>query len=373
MPKPEIIPIGAMTRGLLLALPAVPVAGYEWVEEITPWPPGDPLPGPWLVERSTAAGEPRLGRYRTILNPGRTEALAHQRFARLRTADQMCAFANKYGLLGQAQEVIGEDQWEPGPPVVRRSRPRLRPAEPLSTWVAEIRRMAILQALWSLVRTEDRRTLRRYIRWRDQGPCAVGIRFDWVLDRPPGLVAGHPAQRPPTQGGFYYCDESFSLDVISGAYVPTDQLGVYRNARGQRVLLYRAEVARQDEWGENALLNSWPEGDVLGPAYGHIAQIVNKRLQGQINPTVLADRRGLYFQPDSLLATLYALFALELTGRDRARVLCARPGCGNHFIPERQTRQFCSAACRKNASYHRRRGKVPRPARASDGLDRDDW
>ncbi len=63
---------------------------------------------------------------------------------------------------------------------------------------------------------------------------------------------------------------------------------------------------------------------------------------------MLLDTHGqgqLFFQPDSLLTALYTLFALELSGQDRPRVLYARKGCGFYFTTKRKGQRFCSRQC----------------------------
>ena len=55
----------------------------------------------------------------------------------------------------------------------------------------------------------------------------------------------------------------------------------------------------------------------------------NRQLKNHASPAVLPYRKSeIYFFPDCLRGALYTLFMLELSGRQRPAMLCARPGCG---------------------------------------------
>ncbi|HET8628553.1 MAG TPA: hypothetical protein VFL91_14120, partial [Thermomicrobiales bacterium] len=68
------------------------------------------------------------------------------------------------------------------------------------------------------------------------------------------------------------------------------------------------------------------------------------RLRGHVNATLLPPTCSLYFQPDSLLTALYALFALEISGESRPEPRCKE--CGRAITEGRADRQYCSPLCK---------------------------
>ena len=82
------------------------------------------------------------------------------------------------------------------------------------------------------------------------------------------------------------------------------------------------------------------------------------RLHGHVHPAVYPTLRELYFEPDSLLATIYTSFALELVGRDRQRALCAREACGKYFLVRHKRQRYCDDHCRKRAHEQRKQRQV---------------
>ena len=87
------------------------------------------------------------------------------------------------------------------------------------------------------------------------------------------------------------------------------------------------------------------------------------RLAGQVNPRVRLDGQGIYVHPDSLLASLYTLFALELVGKGQQRAVCARQACGRYFLVQHKRQRYCDDNCRKRAfdeqKLHRMRETGP--------------
>lgn len=130
--------------------------------------------------------------------------------------------------------------------------------------------------------------------------------------------------------------------------------------RPRSVALYRVEGRPGPAWfktlaSENdpttaELLERWRYGDVVGPAGYYVHLKVNDRLRGHASPVVLPFRKGEIFMfPDSLLAAVYTLFAMELSGRQRPAIICH--GCDKYFIPKHGRQQFCEEACRKRKWY----------------------
>ena len=87
-------------------------------------------------------------------------------------------------------------------------------------------------------------------------------------------------------------------------------------------------------------------------------EAVNRQLKDYASPAVLPYRKGeIYFFPDCLRGALYTLFMLELSGRQRPAMLCARPGCGRYFEPAHGRQQYCEKRCQQLAYYYRKKEK----------------
>ena len=91
---------------------------------------------------------------------------------------------------------------------------------------------------------------------------------------------------------------------------------------------------------------SWRPGEVVQPARQFIYERVSDALQGRINPTLLFSGE-VWFSPTSLLAALYVLFLLELSGQTVGAHVCE--ACGKVWIPKNNKGRFCSGACRVRA------------------------
>jgi hypothetical protein len=106
------------------------------------------------------------------------------------------------------------------------------------------------------------------------------------------------------------------------------------------------------------LLERWMFDDTVEPARYYVHREVNKKLRGHVNPQVLAyvdTGYNIVFIPDSLLAALYVLFALELAG-GIPQATCAYKRCPTRkqtFVPQRTNQIYCSGKCRRNDSYYR--------------------
>jgi hypothetical protein len=107
------------------------------------------------------------------------------------------------------------------------------------------------------------------------------------------------------------------------------------------------------------LFADWKEGDCVGPARYFLHSEVNKQLAGHVNPVItLPDSKGavgLWFVPDTLLASLYVLFALELGGQLQEPRECAAKDCLKVFVPASSKQEYCTSKCRVRADAHRRR------------------
>ena len=88
-------------------------------------------------------------------------------------------------------------------------------------------------------------------------------------------------------------------------------------------------MAHAENTNDIELLERWEYGDSVEPVRYYLHREVNRQLKNHASPAVLPYRKSeIYFFPDCLRGALYTLFMLELSGRQRPAMLCARPGCG---------------------------------------------
>lgn len=195
---------------------------------------------------------------------------------------------------------------EPAPIPVRGSTGWLH-AEHYDHWAAEIIRMRALVELWDWVMQEREDKLRLYVHWFESPRRGVLLYWPYT-PRPPWR------QFLPMEGDFDYLGDWYGT-------VPA----------------------------------KWAFGDVLAPAWAIVTGQVNRQLDQHVNPVLYPGRRDIYFQPDSLLASIYVSLALEMTGKVRARKLCAREGCGTFFSVRHKRQKYCDENCRKRDHEQRKK------------------
>jgi hypothetical protein len=123
---------------------------------------------------------------------------------------------------------------------------------------------------------------------------------------------------------------------------------------GESLALWTREIAAMGQ-----TLEAWDRQQASDGPADDVRGDVNARLRGHVHPRLLPPGAGEYrivFTPDSLLAALYVLFALEVA-KDEPRRVCAYKACGQVFTPRRRNQHYCSDSCRRNASYHRVKAK----------------
>ncbi|MBI4491371.1 MAG: hypothetical protein HY690_01070 [Chloroflexi bacterium] len=294
-------PFEAMARGPFAALLQVPVQGYRWDAELTE---GEPQDGDhqWLVA-PVPVGVPFPARqYAPLAVPN-----LHRRFARLRrTPEAVLKFANRYGLLGHGRALLVNSPHDAPSPIYL--------GESLRFWQDGIATLAPLLALWDLVQRGNSLALLPYVRWERE---SLAVRIQWAWSEKDGLL---PVARATER------------DARRVALVATE-------ARGEQ---------------DRSLLARWRYGDTVEPARYWVCEQVNERLRGHVSPAVLPLRKGeVYFFPDCLRSALYTHLLLEVSGRVRPAMLCARPGCGRYFTPTHGRQRHCSGECRRLAYYYR--------------------
>lgn len=300
-------------RGPFAQLLAVPAAGFRWED----WPADGEERRRWLVPKQDDGA---ARRYPPLAQPD-----LHRRLARLRpTESTILRFADRYGRLGHGEWL--EDRSD-GP---------VRGGELLASWADEIAALGGLLALWDLVRQGRTDDVARYVHWH-ANPKRVVL----TLASRAGVLLPEVVRR-----------------------VRLDRAGPKRAARGARgmdrpddgpVSMTMATIASSARGEPDVdLLERWPPGDVVEPARYYICGWVNQKLRGHVSPAVHPFLAGeILWWPDCLLAACYVCFMLELSGRTRQAVLCARPGCGRYFTPEHGRQRYHEDACRKLAYYHR--------------------
>ena len=318
-PKGERRPFQAMTRGPFAALLRVPEDGFSWrdglvvldserVEKNTA--------GPWLVRSDSLY----VRQYSPLAIPN-----LPRRFARTEpTAESILAFANEYGLLGHAFWLGDPDSNDQAMLV----------GESLGFWQKEIERMARLMALWKLVKGGCRRELSHLVQWTPPGEPQQVRLYPVVVDR---------ELRPDLSQWMRQHPGEFRDDV---------------RQHGDRAGRVTTVLAHEENGSDIELLERWKHGDPVEPARYFVHREVNNRLRGHVSPAVLPFRKGeLFFFPDCLLSSLYTQFMLELSGRNRPAMLCARPGCGRYFEPAHGRQQYCEKQCQQLAYYYRKKEK----------------
>ena len=324
----EIQPFEVMVRGPFAALLRVPEDGFSWRDGLVVLDSkgvGENIAGPWLIRRG--------GLYVRQYSPMAVPDL-HRRFVRTEPTDKsILAFANKYGFLGHSlalrdPELKSQTVRIDGIPV----------GESLGYWRREIVRMARLVALWELVKGGRQRDLSHLVQWAPPGePQQVRLYLVVVDGKIRPDLAQFMRQRPPEFQNYVHQDEDLAGRMLHGEVT---------------VLAYEENASDVE------LLERWKHGDPIEPARYFVHREVNKRLRGHVSPAVLPYRKGeIYFFPDCLRGALYTLFMLELSGRQRPAMLCARPGCGLYFEPTHGRQRYCEKPCQQLAYYYRKKEK----------------
>jgi hypothetical protein len=333
MAHSDAVSFKGITRGIFARAQLVAKDGYTWTDEppegwLQPEGDSDLSQGPWLRERLPAFMPPEV-QVKAPLRRDRVNPGLHRLFASLQPTERdVLSFARKWGQLGRRQGlVLGYGGY----------------AESLPYWQREIETMQRLILLWELVRTGNSEELASYVRWQTnprQVRIDLALQYRRLHDegarrRAERVKLTCPADRPSVE-------QSLSDDLPQGV---SELL-----ACGHEEHLYRSD-----------LLGEW-NGDLIRPARYYIHQEVNKHLEGRVNPVVTTpDERGsveLWFVPDTLLASLYVLFALELSDQLLPVQICKAKDCQKVFVPASAKQRYCTNTCRIRTDAKRRRGKL---------------
>lgn len=232
--------------------------------------------------------------------------------------DAMREFADEYGLLTRGQMATLPPRASDGPALTTI-------VEPQAFWQTQVRTMARLVWLWDQVRG-PKRVLEQFVSCRPSkgfdGELAydVEVRFPTVLGEPRD---GPVATISPTGTASWLLAEHQPEGFFPPLFPP---------------------------------MQTTP--DPVLSAHLYVATEVNQILMGHARPVVLPWKRGqITIWLDSLLAGMYAQFALEVAGRSVSVKVCEAQGCGKPFVPKPRQR-FCSDRCR-NRDHYRKHPKRP--------------
>ena len=186
--------------------------------------------------------------------------------------------------------------------------------ESLERWRYESRAMGVLLAIWDMVQKKDAGKLGQIIIWSGTS--------DHVLLR---LLSEY--------------DESQKRWVVT-----------QYKGKGYAPGLVTKVLASPQINPE--LLERWQMGMPVEPAKYYVYHKVNEHLEGHVSPKILPflkDRICLF--PDSLLAALWLMFLMEITGNVRIRQCDV---CGEwKEVALTRSSFYCSNTCRQKAYYKR--------------------
>ena len=319
----EVRPFEAMVQGPFAALLRVPEDGFSWRDGLVAIDVGRDeknIPGRWLI------GSDSL--YTRQYSPLAVSSL-HRRFARNEpTAESILAFANEYGFLGHPSWLGDPDA----------SVQAMLVGESLGFWQKEVGRMARLMALWEVVKRGNSRDLSQLVEWTRQDRSQLVRLYLAVVD---GKV--HP---------------DLALRMRQGREEFWDYFRQNEDLVGPTTYCEMIVLAHEEISGGTELLERWRYGDPVEPARYFVHREVNRRLRGHVSPAVLPFRKGeIRLFPDCLLSSLYTQFLLELSGRSRPAIVCARHGCGRYFEPAHGRQRYCDKRCQQLAYYYRKKTK----------------
>lgn len=296
----------ALREGVFAYAARVPAGDFQWRDdlEVSPGSHKGPVPeAPFLVGPVPDGVEFTEKVGPLFRHKGKAPQL-HRAFARLDgSPEQILAFANRYGALREGEVGLQERTLRRREGSLREYDVRLFHGEPLAAWRAEVAAMVQLVDLWNAVLLPDASKLAAAVEWTDS----------------PRRVVIHP--------------------------------------QGKGVNRPWSVVAHEEQPEERELLARWRPGDTREPVRFYVHLQVNRRLRGHVSPAVLPyveDGSRIAHFPDSLLAALYVLFALELA-EEKPVKRCKYERCpyGRTFTPTRSNQDYCSEQCKRNASYHR--------------------
>ena len=252
------------------------------------------VPPPWF--KLPGAGS-YATRYFPLLKAG-----LYRKFAGLYDDKSIIEFANRYGLLGKTVFLMphGGGGVDVG--------------ESLERWRYESRTMGTLLAIWDMVQNRDAGKLGQIIIWpRPNNTTLLRLLSKYDESQKRWVATQHKGK----------------------GYIP----GLI------------TEVLASPEINPE-LLTRWRVGMPIEPAKYYVYHKVNEHLEGHVSPKILPFLKDrIYLFPDSLMAAIWVMFLMEITGNVRIRQcdVC------KEWKEEKLTRSsfYCSDTCRQKAYYRR--------------------
>jgi len=281
-------------------------AGYEWAKGKTP---ATDKYGLFLVPQGIA-----LSSNVPLAHSGLFRDFA----ATEPTKDAILNFANTYGSLGgrgNSKNCYLDDG-------------RTGRGEPIELWKTEILSMKRAVKLWDMVQTQD---LEGLVSQRVGLPEVEKYRVEpdmWPI-------------RPPLT------DVTLSAGTVQ---IVNDAASAPRSSRRPtRGPTYLPPPSR-----------SWPSSRrITTPALSEVQSITNTHIEGRLSPTLAWDRRSeclrLFLIPDGLIGALWLQFA-QAINRNKTYRQCLQCNRWFEISPQtaRDSRRYCSNACRSKAYRERR-------------------
>ncbi len=226
----------------------------------------------------------------------------YRKFAGLYDDKSIIEFANRYGLLGKYVFVMphggGVVDW----------------GESLARWKYESRTMGILLAIWDMVQKRDAGKLGQIIIWpRPYNTALLQLLSEYDESQKRWVAIQH-------KGKGYA--PGLVIEVLASPQINPE------------------------------LLERWQMGMPVEPAKYYVYREVNKHLEGHVAPKILPFLKDrIYLFPDSLLAALWVMFLMEITGNVRIRQCDV---CGEwKEVALTRSSFYCSNTCRQKAYYKR--------------------
>jgi len=292
MTREDVQPFEVMTTGPFAVLRQVRVEGYCWDSELSPAPGSEKHED---IPGTSWLVEGTLGIEGLFRQYAPfSEPDLHRSLAKLApTLQEIKHFADKYGLLGHSVLLC----------YLNRGSNPIQIGEPFHFWQEEIERIGALINLWDCIQHKRLAELSKYIIWHAH-PRSVQIKLF------------HP----------------------SGKHLSSHL------------------IVREDHLPDKEVIARWKTGTLLEPTRYFLCKQINEQLRQHVSPSILPFNEGEIFMfPDCLLSTLYVLFALEISGKLRPKVVCR--GCGIYFIPKHGSQKYCTSACSKLKYYYKRKGQ----------------
>ena len=295
--------------------------GYQWIE--TSWdsllPPEERAGTVWCLVPTLGedAQPPPLQNYR----PLHTKTALFRTFAqKAPTRDDICEFANQYGLLGGEIDTGVLLSWPQKP----HRRIPLR-GICFDRWVYEQLLMRHVISLWDMLRKNNLDGLSHHVRWYGQDR----VYYQSI----PGVPAAEPVGRFPESQLIWDTHGTAQLEIKAWIAAP---------------------------WYDAHMLDGLKAGELVKPTWCFMQRVINERLKRSVAPQIVWDVTDkaliLRFMPRSLRGALWLQLAQAIDGKKEYRQ-CKESRCQAWFelAPQvaRTDKQFCSNACKTHAYRER--------------------